>query len=290
MDPQYLRAFIAIIDQGSFSEAADQLHLTQPAISKRLATLEQQLGVTLIDRGQRPLQLTDAGSRLLPHAHRILDEVYNARLAVVSSTGVTGRLSLIASHHIGLHHLPAWLHPFNRDYPEVSLELQFMDSESAYDQMLKRTAELAFVTLNEAISHSFNVHLSWQDPMVFVCSPEHPLARLRAPGLNDLAGYDALLPAAGTATYRTISRLFLEANLILKPQMPTNYLETIKVMTSVGLGWSVLPRHMVDDTLSILPLATPLSRVLGAIGLRGRSLSPAAQALLALAGKTQDGC
>ncbi len=286
VDSNSLKAFIAIVDQGSFSEAAETLHLTQPAISKRLAALESQLGSPLLERSHRRIRLTDAGARLLPHARRILDEVHNARLALLDRDGaVAGHLALIASHHIGLHHLPAWLRRLNRDYPEVSLGLQFMDSESTYDQMRKRTAELAFVTLSESMDQSFEVYVRWEDEMAFVVSPEHPLAALDAPNLKDLSGFDALLPEAGTATYRSVSRLFLDADLPLALQMPTNYLETIKVMASVGLGWSVLPVSMVDDTLTVLEIPHRVSRILGAIGLRGRALSPQARALLDIAGE-----
>lgn len=284
MDAHLLQAFVTIIDQGSFSEAAERLHLTQPAISKRLSALENQTGNRLIDRSNRNIQLTDAGARLLPHARRIIDEVHNARLALSDRRGtVAGRLSVIASHHIGLHHLPAWLRRLNREYPDVSLELKFMDSESALDMMNKRTAELAFVTLSESMSTAFKVEARWEDAMAFVASPEHPLASLAKPTLADLARYDALLPETGTATYRSVSRLFLDAGLSLQLQMPTNYLETIKVMAGVGLGWSVLPVRMLDDSLVTLPIGYTVSRLLGGIGLQGRALSPQAKALLAIA-------
>ena len=75
MDSNSLKAFLTIVDQGSFSEAAEILHLTQPAISKRLAALETQLGARLIDRSNRDIRLTDAGARLMPHARKILDEI-----------------------------------------------------------------------------------------------------------------------------------------------------------------------------------------------------------------------
>lgn len=280
MDTNSLKAFVTIVDIGSFSEAAETLHLTQPAISKRLAALENQLGSPLVDRRQRHLQLTEAGSRLLPHARRILDELHNARVALSpDNDDIGGELDIIASHHIGLHHLPAWLRRFNREHPQVRLNLQFMESESAYVQMRKRNAELAFVTLSDDMDNNFVVYEQWADPMVFVSGPEHPLARLTAPGLADLSPYPALLPDTSTATYRVVSRLFLEQSLTLKPQMPTNYLETIKMMTSVGLGWSVLPLSMVDDSIVHLPITQPVSRVLGAIGLDGRTLSSAARAL-----------
>ncbi|MEX0603898.1 MAG: LysR family transcriptional regulator [Marinobacter sp.] len=286
MDTQALAAFLAVVDEGSFSEAAESLHLTQPAISKRVASLEALVGSPVIDRSQRKLRLTDAGTRLLPYARRILDELHNARLSLSALDGeVSGQLSLIASHHIGLHHLPAWLRRLNRDFPEVSLSLQFMDSESAFDQMRKRSAELAFVTLNESMDRSFEIHTRWPDPMAFVVGNQHTLADIAQPSLQDLANYPALLPDKGTATYRAISALFLNADLTLKPQMPTNYLETIKMMTSVGLGWSVLPQSMVDDSLTVLGIDQDVSRVLGAVALRGRTLSAPARTLLGIVGE-----
>lgn len=283
MDSNTLRAFLAIVDQGSFSEAAEQLHITQPAISKRLAALEAQLGAELVDRSQRQLKLTDAGARLLPHARRILDEIHNARVALSPDThDVAGELQIIASHHIGLHHLPNWLRRFKRDYPQVIFDLQFMESDAAYAQMRKRRAELAFVTLSDGIDPNFKVYAQWPDPMAFVVGLEHPLAALPKPTLADLSGYPALLPDTSTGTYRVVSRLFMEANLPLSSQMPTNYLETLKMMTSVGLGWSVLPVRMLDNSLQVLPVKPSVARLMGAIGLSGRDLSGAAQALLAI--------
>ncbi|MGF2685432.1 LysR family transcriptional regulator [Marinobacter sp. DUT-3] len=290
MDSNSLRAFITIVDQGSFSEAAEILHLTQPAISKRLAALENQLGPSLIDRSHRQIRLTDAGARLLPHARKILDEIHNARVALSPDSGqVEGELQIIASHHIGLHHLPNWLRRFSREFPNVSLNLQFMESDAAFEQMRKRNAELAFVTLSDSMEGNFMVYDQWPDPMAFVSGPEHPLAGLESPGLEDLAGHPALLPDTTTATYRVVSRLFLEANLPLHPQMPTNYLETIKMMTSVGLGWSVLPVSMMDNSVRRLDIGFPVTRVLGAVGLSGRQLSSAARALIEVVKAEEDG-
>ncbi len=281
MDANSLKAFLTIVDQGSFSEAAETLHLTQPAISKRLAALETQLGTRLIDRSNRDIRVTEAGARLLPHARKILDEIHNAKLALSPNANtVEGELQVIASHHIGLHHLPNWLRRFRREYPQVTLDLQFMESDAAYNQMNKRNAELAFVTLSDSMNPQFRILTQWPDPMAFVIGAEHPLAQLDNPTLRDLAEHPALLPDTSTATYRVVSRLFLEANLPLKPLMPTNYLETIKMMTNVGLGWSVLPVSMLDSSLRAIDVGHPVTRVLGAVALSGRQLSNGASALL----------
>lgn len=281
MDSNSLKAFLTIVDQGSFSEAAETLHLTQPAVSKRLAALENQLGTRLIERGHREIRVTDAGARLLPHARQILDEIHNARVALSSDDGtITGELNIIASHHIGLHHLPNWLRRFVKDYPDVTVNLQFMESDAAYSQMHKRNAELAFVTLSDSMESQFMVYEQWSDPMAFVAGASHELAEQTTATLADLARYPALLPDTTTATYRAVSRLFLETNLPLKQQIPTNYLETIKMMTSVGLGWSVLPVSMADESLRQLDTGFAVNRVLGAVGLSGRQLSQAARAML----------
>ncbi|WP_309043401.1 LysR family transcriptional regulator [Marinobacter sediminicola] len=289
MDSNALKAFLTIVDQGSFSEAAERLHLTQPAISKRLAALENQLGTSLIDRSHRQIRLTDSGSRLLPHARKILDEIHNARIALSPESGLLeGELQIIASHHIGLHHLPKWLRRFKREYPQITINLQFMESDAAYEQMRKRNADLAFVTLSDSMLPNFKVYAQWGDPMAFVAGVDHPLSKVAQPKLADLAKHPALLPDTATSTYRTVSRLFLEKNLPLQPQMPTNYLETLKMMTSVGLGWSVLPLRMVDESLKVLNVKQPVSRVLGGIGLTDRQPGNAAKALLGIVLQEED--
>lgn len=284
MDTQLLKAFLAIVDQGSFSAAAARLHLTQPAVSKRLATLEHLVGQALIDRGQRRVAVTEAGRILLPYARRIIDETHNASVALSrSGSRPTGSLSVITSHHIGLHHLPNWLKIYTQRFPEVLLNLQFMESEQAFGALEKRDAELAFVTLNEGLVERFEIHHRWADPMRFVCSPEHPLTSLAQCTLQDLARHQAILPAPSTATYQRVSQLFLQEGITLTAQMPTNYLETVKMMTSVGLGWSIMPLNMVDEQLTVLPMDLFPTRYLGAVALRNRQLGASAQALIEVA-------
>ena len=103
MDNQNLKAFITVAEVGSFSEAADRLYLTQSAISKRIALLEQQIGKRLFDRIARQVSLTEAGNELLPRARRILQEYENALQAINDLSGeASGTLRLAISHHLGL--------------------------------------------------------------------------------------------------------------------------------------------------------------------------------------------
>lgn len=294
MDLATLNAFIAVAESGSFSLAGERLHLTQPAVSKRIFALEQQLEVRLFDRLGREVGLTEAGRALLPRAYRILGELDDTRRALANLNGeVSGRLTLATSHHIGLHRLPPVLREFTRRYPAVSLDIRFLDSEVAYEDVLQGRAELAVITLApEARTPAARTPDTraplravpiWEDPLDFVAAPDHPLARNGALTLADVAAHPAVFPGAHTFTHRIVHRLFEVAGLTPQVAMSTNYLETIKMMVSIGLAWSLLPRTMLDDQVVRLTLPGPqLSRRLGYVLHTERTLSNAARAFMAL--------
>jgi DNA-binding transcriptional LysR family regulator len=284
MDLASLNAFIAIAEVGSFSRAGDRLHLTQPAISKRIAGLEQQLGIRLFDRLGREVNLTEAGRALLPRAYQILDVLEDTRRALTNLSGdVTGRLTLATSHHIGLHRLPSLLRTYTRMYPKVALDIQFLDSEVAYEEILHGRAELAVITLAPEPHHLVRSVPVWHDPLDFVAAPEHPLALQEAVKLSDIAEHPAVFPGGNTFTHHIVSRLFEAQGLSPNIAMSTNYLETIKMMVSIGLAWSVLPRTMLDEQVARFELpGVQLSRQLGYILHTERTLSNAARAFMAL--------
>ncbi len=284
MDLASLNAFIAIAETGSFSLAGERLHLTQPAISKRIAGLEQQLKVRLFDRLGREINLTEAGRALLPRAYQILGVLDDTRRALSNLSGeVSGRLTLATSHHIGLHRLPPLLRAFTRAHPQVALDIQFLDSEVAYEEVLHGRAELAVITLAPETREPVRATGVWDDPLDFVAAPEHPLACIGPISLADVARHPAVFPGGNTFTHHIVRRLFEAEGLTPNIGMSTNYLETIKMMVSIGLAWSVLPRTMLDDQVARLPLAgIQLHRRLGYILHSERTLSNAARAFMSL--------
>jgi len=291
MDLASLNAFIAIAETGSFSEAGERLHLTQPAVSKRIAGLEQQLNVRLFDRLGREVSLTEAGRALLPRAYQILGVLEDTRRALSNLHGdISGRLTLATSHHIGLHRLPPLLRAFTRAYPRVALDIKFLDSEVAYEEILHGRAELAVITLAPQTAAPVEAVQVWDDPLDFVAAPEHPLARNGAVTLADVARHPAVFPGGNTFTHHIVRRLFEAEGLTPNIAMSTNYLETIKMMVSIGLAWSVLPRTMLDEQVARLPLpGIQLSRQLGYILHTERTLSNAAKAFMTLLDEQRDG-
>lgn len=282
MDTQNLKAFLLVAETGSFSLAAEKLHLTQPAVSKRIALLEEQLGTGLFDRIGRNVSLTEAGNALLPHARAVQLELEAARQSVRDLSGaIAGQLRLATSHHIGLHRLPPVLSAFSKAYPAVQIDIDFMDSEQAYELIMQGKVELAIVTLAPVREPSVVTLPVWRDPLDFMVARHHPLAQNSHLDLQALALHPAILPGLNTYTGQIVARLFDRHQLSLQVSMATNYLETIRMMASVGLGWTVLPRSMRDETLAILQLsATSIERTLGIVYHRGRSLSRAAGAFI----------
>ncbi len=290
MDLQQLRAFREVARTGSFSHAAERLFLTQPAISHRIAQLEEKLDTRLLDRIGRRFQLTEAGLALLDHADSILGSVADAERAIHRLSGeVTGTLKLATSHHIGLHRLPPVLREFNGRYPGARLDIMFTDSEIGLEQVRTGAVEMAIITLPPTTDASLLLTPVWADPLSFFCATTHPLASRQRLKLADLVEYDALLPSENTFTRRIASELFQAEGLPLQVSMSTNYMETLKVMAAVGLGWTLLPDSMQDDSLHRLPIrGVRLTRQLGCVIHRDRTQSNAAQQFGALLLQAQD--
>jgi len=284
MDVPALQALVAVAETGSFSRASEQLFITQPAISKRIAALEAELDVVLVDRLGRNTQLTEAGDNLLISARRILADIASSREAVRSlSHEVGGRLRLATSHHIGIHRLPKILKAYTQAYPDVDLDLLFMDSERACELVSEGSIELAIVTLPANPADNLNTQLIWNDPLSIVCAHDHPLCESKNVSPKQLSRYPAVLPARGTVTRGIVLNAMAPRDVSINTSLETNYLETIKVMVSVGLGWSALPSSMVDD--SLLALSTrgiKMNRALGSVRLIDRTLGRAATALLGM--------
>ncbi len=284
MDEAQLKAFITVNRCSSFSDAADQLHLTQPAVSKRIAALESQLGCRLFDRiGHRTL-LTEAGRQLLPLAEQMLAEFNDLRNRVDHlHAAVSGKLNLGTSHHIGLHRLPPILRHFTQTYPDVELALYFVDSEDGCRGVESAELEMAIVTLPPQPAATLQVSILWQDPLSVVVGRAHPLASHDRISIDDLLQHDAIMPGSNTFTRTLLEQQLGLGERRLRVCLETNYLETNKMMTSIGLGWTVLPESMVDNDLQRIKLdGISLHRTLGCVTHRDRTLSNASRAMIAL--------
>jgi DNA-binding transcriptional LysR family regulator len=288
MDISALQAFLTVAETGSFSRAAERIYLTQPAISKRIAALERETGARLFDRIGRGIRLTPAGEALLGRARTLLKELEDVRRGIANLSGrIAGELALATSHHIGLHRLPGPLKRFHETYTEVRLNLHFMDSEKACRAVARGDLELAVVTLPPAAEAALRLQKVWDDPLDIVVSRDHPLATLPQAKPAMLLDYPAILPGIGTYTREIILNAFGPLRDRIQIGMATNYLEVLKMLASIGLGWSALPRTMIDEGLKVVQIKKmKIRRALGIVTHERRTLSNAGQEMIRIIQET----
>jgi DNA-binding transcriptional LysR family regulator len=290
MQISQINAFLIVAELESFSQAAEKLHITQPAVSKRIRQLENHVKVDLFDRiGKRSI-LTPNGQAFKPHAERILQELKTYRSGLSHQLGApSGTLTLATSHHIGLHRLPQVLRDFKIRFPAVDLDLHFMDSEDACIAIANNELELAVVTLPEKADEKLQCEPVWIDQLVAVLAPDHSLSDSSGIEPELLLDHAAILPSKGTFTRKIIDNLFADKLENLKIILETNYLETIKVMVSANLGWSILPLNMADNSIIHRQLTGfDVHRPLGIVTHNKRTLSASSSAMIELLRENRD--
>jgi len=279
MNSNRLNAFIAVAQYGSFSQAAEFLYCTQPAVSKKIAALENELNYLLFDRIGKTVQLTEAGRLLLPQVKKILSDYANIKQSIADlDNEISGIVKIGTSHHIGLHHLPPILKKFRKYYPKVTLDLTFAGSEKTCQMVENTEIELGIITLPQKITKNINAFYFKTDPLKICVSKDHPLTQYQQITSQQLCLYGAVLPTKETYT-RQILTQNLAPDLIIKTNIETDYLETLKMLCLVGLGWSLLPESLINQDLQPLDIIDipPLKRELGVIKHHKRTLSNAAQ-------------
>ncbi len=269
LDHQNILAFLAVAETGSFSTAASKLFITQPAVSKRIALLEQQLGMALFERLTRQISLTEAGAALLPAARQVRQALEDFTSASMQNNRpLQGRLPIALSHYAGLHLLPAALTAFSMRYPEVLLDLQFMDSEAAILAVAQGTVRLAYGTLGQGQAQNPQTHVTplWRERLVPLCALRH--IHEKTLNIHELAArLPIILPAAQTSTRQSIDCWLMAQGIAALAVIEVNQLDSIALLVATGIGWSVLPETLHNPQLAVIttPNIPPPERTLGLI-------------------------
>lgn len=292
MEISELLTFIKVAETASFSDAAEQLFVTQPAVSKRIAALEASLDLKLFDRIGRQIQLTEAGLQLLPKAKKITAEIRDIKRSLTAQDDVlAGELKMATSHHIGLHRLPKALKQYQSDFPNVVIEIDFTQSEDAYQQVLKGDTEIAVITLSNDENPTIESIPIWSDPLMLVVGHDHPLAQHASQmdkhiDIEQLASTPCVLPDQNTFTRQMVDKVLGSHGLKPNVRMSTNNFDTLTMLVSIGWGWSLLPSTLVNQNHKVLASSgLILERRLGVIYHKQRTLSRSAAAMMALLNK-----
>ena len=283
MDIPELKAFLAVSQARSFSKAAALLDMSQPAISRRIQSLEAALDQKLFDRDGHSIHLTAAGHMLLSKAEAITVLVAETESEIKNiGDEIQGPLSLAISHHCAEHYLAAPLALFSKQYPKVQLSFQFLKSEAACKYVVQGNADLGIVTLppQDELPKLLKIPL-YQEELCLVVANDHELTKQPIRTIFDELGkHQALLPPLKSYTGRLIESHLSEKNIQMPKIIECGAFTSLKTLLVSGLGWGILPKKLMHPALKIMNTSPDISinRHLGLVIHDNRQLSPAASA------------
>ena len=295
MEFSQLEAFLEAANRGSFRRAADALYLSQPSVSARVQTLENEVGVALFHRTARGVRLTDMGRIFLPFAQRSIETLRRGRevLESVRQTSA-GILNMATARVIGTYVLPETLQKFQQLYPDANLHIKVGGSSDVLQMVVDEEVQLG---LARFMQHPDVDALHFYDEeAVLVVHPGHSFTKTRVAAMSQVAQeplivYDPGDP--GSSYFQFINRVCRDAGVTAKVEMNLDSVEAAKNMVRLGLGVSFLPRSAVRrevefesliliDLAEVPPVLLPTYLLLR----RGQEIGPTARSFLKLLQET----
>ncbi len=254
MNIAQLKTFLSIVERGSFSEAARTLGISQPAVTMQIQGLESDLGVTLLDRRYRRVELTEAGQALLPYAKRVLAELDHAREDITALSGtVSGTLRIAASTTPGVYLVPRVLAGFLACYPEVRVVITVHDTGEVVSAVESGAADVGIAGSRVKGARAVFEELG-SDELVTICPPSSPLAGRRNVPVTDLTEVDWVSrePGSGTRAVRekALAELGVDPNE-LRTVVELGTGEAIVSAVEGGLGVAMMSRLVAEKALAL---------------------------------------
>jgi len=278
-----LQVFEAVARLQSFSRAATELHLTQPAISMQVQQLEAEVGLPLYEQMGRRLDITPAGREIMACARALTQRLREAEELLAAMQGAGGGEISISAVSTAKYHVPMLLAEFRRKHPDVRVRLSVSNREQVVRDLTENSVDLAIMGTPprglDTIAVPFARH-----PIAIIAAPGHALARRRRLPLARLADETFLIRERGSGTRSAMERVFRERRFHPRETIEMSSNETIKQAVMAGMGVSFLSLHTVGlevaaSRLAVLEVAgTPVMRHWYVIHRERKRLSPTAEA------------
>jgi len=277
-----LRLFLQVAQNRSFSETSRNANLSQPALSRTIRLLEEELGTRLFDRNSRNVSLTAAGEAMLPIVERLTADFDHAfsELALTFS-GARGRVVIGALPSVAASTLPAAIASFLKSHPQVEIVVRDHLSGALYQQMQERQIDLAIATPPEEGEFTFEPFMD--DPMVLVAPAGQQFDGAGPVGWSVFVDQPFIAMAPRSSVRNLTDVAMHKAGITARPLFECTQLATVGAMIEAGLGITALPRSTIDmiqsPNLITRPLGKPvITRAIGIAYLTDRTLPPAAEA------------
>ncbi|MBN2289205.1 MAG: LysR family transcriptional regulator [Candidatus Glassbacteria bacterium] len=283
---EHLRFFYAVAENGSFTRAARDLLLTQPAVSSQIRNLEERLGQRLFERQGKNIQLTEAGKILYSQSRKIFQQLREVEVVLNDLKSLeTGRLNLGTVDVISIYVLPMIFREFHQRYPRVEISIEVDNSFNLCSGVAGGELDLGFVTLPVEDKSLVSVPI-YNDVMRVIANSRHPLAGRKLVTLEDLSKTNLIIYKRGSVTRRILEQIFESHGFELSPDMEIDRPEAMKKLVEVGLGVSIIPemtikREVEEGSLVVLEMGNiRFERQLGLVYRKGQFFSPSTAAFI----------
>src|SRR6201994_293148 len=256
-----MKVFVSVARHLSFTRAAQELHLTQPAVSQQVKLLEEEVGLPLFEKIGRKVQLAPAGAELLRYATQTIELMREATEALAAMRGLKRGVLKLGAVSTAKYFAPSLLSAFAPAYPEVQIKFDVGNREEIIKQMAANEIDLVIMGRPprelETVAEPFAKH-----PLVLIASPRHPLASKHRIKLSQLATESFIIREEGSGTRASMERVFRDRGLPVQVSMEVSSNETIKQAVMADMGISFISSHTVG-----LELAAGKLVILDVVGL-----------------------
>ena len=245
MHIETLKIFCDLAELRSFSKTAEKHLLSQSAVSQQIAQLELNHKCQLLDRKKRPLELTKAGQILYRASIDMLDRYEQLKSdlnALKSSTG--SRINVAAIFSIGMHTLPSYVKKFMVSYPDVNVHIEYFSADRIYELVLAGDIDIGLVAVPKR-DKRLDVYEFEDEPLVLACSPKHPLSQESQVDIHKLQFERFISFEKDVPTRIWIDNIFQRYNVVVRPVMEFDNIETIKRAVEINSGISILPETAI---------------------------------------------
>jgi len=282
MELQQLRSFAAVARHRHFTRAAAALHIGQPAVSQHVRRLETEMGVRLLSRTTRSVELTEAGRMLLERVERALGELDAGLAELAELRGlVRGRVTIGAMQWLEPYDLPASLASFHGLHPAIDIRVVEEVASSMIGAVLAGELDVAFVPIEDGLPPGLSSELLFEDELVLVVADDHPLARRSQVAMAALREEPFVFLRSGTGLRGAVETAARAAGFEPQARFETNELSRVLALVARGLGVSAVSRAVAEaatDQVVAVRLRPALRRQVGLVWRAGGHGAPAANA------------
>jgi DNA-binding transcriptional LysR family regulator len=292
MQIESLKVFCDLAETKSFTKAAQINNVTQSAVSQTISSLERQFKSLLIERSKKNFRLTSEGEALYEYSKQILQthDALNSKLQEIQDV-ISGNIRVATIYSIGLHILPPYLKRFLKSYPTVNVHVEYRRPNQVYEDVLGNVVDLGLVAYPARDAKLELVPLH-KDPLVLICHPQHPMAKLKSIKFKALSGQKFVAFERDIPTRKAVDKMLKDHGATVEHVMEFDNIETVKRAVEIDSGVSIVPQGTVSQEVSNQTLASvqleggEYFRPLGLIYKKNKVLSPAIKQFIGLLKET----